>query len=228
MQSTSLAYSMLERTRDMRNRWLTPSELGGGTQCRPLSFPVELWPHVNGAIEELLNPWNWEQSDEGATIDDVVAALYDSVTEFPGECPVTISPSVYRLILPQAYKVSGNADVWTTVGATIWQAGYWQSTTPSLNDRWDFYIPLAAYTYEVRLVVMRSAAAPIVSFMLNDVLQWDMDLYNSANIHNAILSGGTITIDEDGINKLSLKAGSKNASSTGYTFRMIEMWLRPT
>ncbi len=212
------------------NRWRTPPNLEGGLQCRPLSFPVALWPHVNGAIEELLNPFHWEQSDGGATIADVVSALYDSVTQFPGECPVIAEQSNIALHWKQAMLIYplGGTEIWT--GETLQEGGgYWRTSPAANGDEYSWGVELASGAYQMGLHAIKSTNSGIFAFRVDDTTNIStVDLYAASPVYNVVTWSDPFTISQSGLHTVILHCTGKNASSGGYRLNFTRLYVVKT
>lgn len=71
-----------------RKGWLTPNDEGSGFLCRPLFIPadadVAFLAAVNGALNELTSPGNWEQFGS-LTPDEAAAIMLDMYTQYTTE-----------------------------------------------------------------------------------------------------------------------------------------------
>lgn len=100
-------------------------------------------------------------------------------------------------------------------------AGLRNQTTPVINDAvglGSFFVPYAG-DYTVYAIVATTGAFGKMHFMLNGVDSGNVDLYSAGTVYNAILTG-TLAALTKGEKTISIKAVSKNASSSGYALAL--------
>ena len=105
--------------------------------------------------------------------------------------------------------------------------GY-RSSSGAQNDSISFDVILAAGTWDIELLHLKSTNHGIFSVQLDDVAQGTIDAYNASGTYNNHSSVTGINISTSGKKRLTLKMAMKNASSSSYYGRIQHIQLRRT
>lgn len=103
------------------------------------------------------------------------------------------------------------------------------NTGGAVNDYVEYEVAgMEAGTYTLTLIYVRNTSSPILTAAVNGGnLSPTVDAYNGSTLLNRVATWTGVTLTED-VNTLRFTATSKNASSTGYDFRLQWVGLERT
>lgn len=211
-----------------RNRWITPDATGGGNIARCLSVPPSLQPAVNGALQELLNEYNWEQVGNMTPAECVEAMTNVLSTYYESECDVPQTfPEFQHWLWTSGQLITGSSPTNEILSAQILNYSSFQGP-PEVNDRIRFYAFLRSGTYTLKQIGRTDTASGIQHWIIDGVEQGEtVDKYAAVAANNA-MSAINVYLLTDGFHELDCKMATKNASSTGYRNRVTFFDLRRT
>lgn len=137
-------------------------------------------------------------------------------------------------IMPMA-GTTGGSDL--VVVAGTWAAlldtgslhnGIVYNTTGAQNDEAGWDLTLAAGTYKFSYVHWKANDEGIATVLLDGVSVGTVDAYNSSQVKNVYSEITGITVATSGKHRLTLKAATKNASSSNFIVSMQAVQLRRT
>lgn len=102
------------------------------------------------------------------------------------------------------------------------------NSTQAQNDEIGYDLILAAGTWRIDLIVTKTTAGGIASVRVDDVEVGTVDTYNGSTTRNNAASVTGITVATTGLHRVSLKAATKNASSSAYIIAFNMLTLRKT
>lgn len=148
-----------------------------------------------------------------------------------GNPTVSLSTSVF----PTRYTfwphtdtvVAGNALVGATPSGSGTLFSYWTQSTPALNDERTNGCMLRAGTYTMTFWYYRISSAAVMTVYIDGVSQGTLDMYNAVAAANSVATM-SVTVVGDGYHKITLKATSKNASSTNYNMFLHVYDIKPS
>jgi len=204
------------------NRWLTPNAAGGETARRVLSIPVELLPHVNGALQQLTEVWNWEQ--DGTMTPDQAAALSAAMME---EYYVTILGDDVngRLVTVPVWRPIAHSASWVWEGANNqFNGGWWRSNTadPS-NNSVTFQAWIGDGVWYVRSLMATTPQSAIVEVDLNGAYIGQWDNYSNPIGYNVIRTSNPWVCPYPGLYQLVYRSVGKFGSSGGYRISLSDI-----
>jgi len=170
-------------------------------------------------------------SDDGNKLNpliaaEVLAAITDDDTRFSGADIAAIlaacgaaAPLINFMVTQDDVGYNGRVGTWATgASPTSWVGRVLSNTTGvAQNDELSvgqFYVP-ASGDYTAYLLYIKDSDAGIAHAMVNDVDKGTEDMYNGSSLPNQLgnISLGTLTA---GLYNFSIKAASKNGSSSNY------------
>lgn len=119
--------------------------------------------------------------------------------------------------------VSGTAMVWVSNTGQA-GAGYYHQSTPAVNNQVSYSVSLPVGTYIIELLAVKNNSSAIMSLIFDGSTVATYDLYNAAGVFNFRDFTTGFNITTPGVHTFSIKAGSKNASSTNYD--MLLSWFQ--
>lgn len=134
-----------------------------------------------------------------------------------------LGQEIYINPLMRPYSHTGFGSV--SLDVTALQNGYrWSSGAQ--NDLINWYVPLQEGTWNLELLYWTSSAYGIYSVQLNDVQKGTIDGYSAATVKNVRSEITSIAVGASGVQKLTLKMATKNASSSAYygVFVGVKLW----
>jgi len=211
-----------------RGKYLTPETLSGAVVCRPLFVPVELLPHVSGALEVLAFAYNWEE--HGAIgIDDTVSAVRSMIDTFYEGCEsgeFNLSELTREKSLPYFNFVvqTGGAIVQTTLQIAEEVRLLYQQVGPAINDKLRYPIWLDAGLYKITLLGSVGANRGIQHLQIGGTDYALFDWYNGISMLD-IYQSGYFPVAAAGVVNIDLLVSTKNAASTAYTVQVERFWI---
>lgn len=107
--------------------------------------------------------------------------------------------------------------------------GWIQNSSNAQNDERGWDLVLAAGTWELTLCYVKATSGGIATVMLDNVSTGlTIDTYNGSTAFVIVSAVSGITVASTGKRRVSLKAATKNASSSGYSLLLSWVTLRRT
>lgn len=95
--------------------------------------------------------------------------------------------------------------------------------TAAVGDSLSGSVYLAAGTYKLKLLGVRTTGTGIVTVYVDGVAVMTYDFYNGSAVYNQTGTSDEFTV-EDGLHYVSIVVTSKNASSAGYIYMITKLW----
>lgn len=181
--------------------WLTPDAGTGAAICRPLTVPLEYLPAVNGALQQLLDTWNWEEHGN-QTPDQAVATMQAMLDAFYTEnCGMTqVYPEVINLWWRDATVLHGNP-LLLTVTANQIDNHYYAQSAPGALDQCKMTVLLGAGTYKLVAIGGTSATGGLQTVKMDGATIGTLN-WNGAVVWNVERTLTNIVIADDGLHTL--------------------------
>lgn len=199
-----------------RGKWLTPDSTGDSMVARCLNIPLSILPHVNGALETLRFSQNWEEQgdmsieDTITLVEDMLIAYYESEG-----CGMADTPREFFALWAQGQIISGTAQIFSVL-ATQEYNGYWEQSTPAINDNIEFTAMLEEGTYDLTVLYRKSASNGIQHWLIDGVEDSQtIDCYSSSAVQN-VETTISVQVVGSGLHTIQCKMSTKNASSSNY------------
>jgi hypothetical protein len=119
----------------------------------------------------------------------------------------------------------GNALALTVNTALLFNHEAHQNAS-AIADAFEFEIPLKAGNYTIDICYLKTSGSGIVDFGIVGYSSTSIDMYAGGTTNNNIMSLN-FPVTEDRLQQFTAGINSKNASSAGYTARIIYFAVRP-
>jgi len=120
---------------------------------------------------------------------------------------------------------NGNALALTVNTALLFNHEAHQNTS-AIFDAFEFEIPLKAGNYTISICYTKATGSGIMDFGIIGYSSTSIDMYAGGATNNVVTSLN-FPVTEDRLQKFTAGINSKNASSSGYTARIIYFAVRP-
>lgn len=137
--------------------------------------------------------------------------LYDGADVLPWH--VELNP------LPAVFSASTGTYV-TTVSSLVFMCAFLSNSSAAQNDDFSYDIALGKGTWRLTLVHHKGTGRPIYTALIDAVSVGTIDGYNGSTVNNSVSSISSIAVATGGKKRLTIRAATKNASSSGYTMAL--------
>lgn len=94
-------------------------------------------------------------------------------------------------------------------------------------DELEYVFPLAAGTYEIRVLFRTGSTHGITDLYLDDVEFHSTDLYSVSTVNNVLVTKTGVVVSTGGLHTLRMKTDGKNASSSDYVRHVTSVRFTP-
>jgi len=192
-----------------------------GQRCFSLLLPdndksVQL---VAGLYALATDVANWQGDD--VDCEAQALAFLNAYTEMNWEACLTSQWLLWntRIFPTQLSAITGNDQIFTADAACD-GAGYWIQSAAAINDALTWKVAIKAGSYQARITCVKSTGVGKVQLYIDGIPQIDFDTYSASAIRNFMEISGTFDVTADGIYEMTSLVYGKNASSSGYIFRL--------
>lgn len=131
---------------------------------------------------------------------------------------ITVLPWVYSSITQGTFIFVSDVLAWSH---------FYYRNGGTQDDRINYSVYLAAGTYTLNLLHLKTNNSGIIDISLDNYAtsEGTVDAYNASTLYNQITTVTGIVVATAGLYTLSLKVGTKNASSSSYFMLLVMMSL---
>jgi hypothetical protein len=95
------------------------------------------------------------------------------------------------------------------------------------GDEMEYVFPLAAGTYDMRVITRNGTSHGITDFYVDGVEIHSEDLYAPSTVNNLMITKSGIVITASGLHTISMKTDGKNVSSSDYARHVTSVRFTP-
>jgi hypothetical protein len=196
--------------------WLTPTASGDPVVTRCLCIPPEFLPAFNGALQMLLEEFNWEEFGDQSPADCVATVQSIMDAYYSGECIMTApAQQMAATLWGELNVVAGNTIRWVA-NSTQQLGGYWEQFTNAQNDIVEWNLQLDEGVYLLSILGVTQTKMGITTVYVDSVSQGTIDWYSAALTQN-VLKTISVSVLVGGNHEIEFKAATKNSSATQYS-----------
>ena len=184
---------------------------------------------ILGAVERLIDEKAWDELDDQAA---ATQQALDAMARLLGEeyVPMGEYPPTFWFPI-NAFDLLASGGMTTSVSSEQMFNFWMRQTTPIDNqDIAEITIPVAAGTWELMWLGVKSANSGYLRWYLDDVIFPDQlipDLYSPALVYN-VNAGAWCTVTTPGLHTFRMCVIGKNAASSNYQIRTTGVVFRKT
>jgi len=181
-------------------------------------------PVLIGQMEGLRSPENWKNPPP-----DITAQVEEFISQIIEEYVPIIPYNTNYLHLHTNSRVTAGAAIGELINTSQELNGFWRQNPAALNDEtyFEVWLDVGSYTFDINHSKQAAGGKLTIRIVGEPFTGWILDFYNAAtlvNQHDILAFDVTIA----GKKKISMKAASKNASSSGYVLNITYISIKKT